>query len=135
MSSSHASRVVSSTRYAASTGSSTISAASRRARSNGNETSMTPKQFVHLHNHSQYSLLDGASKLDDLLGKAAEFGMTSMAVTDHGKLFGAVKFFDMAISKGIKPILGMEAYVAPGDRRDRAIQAEGTQGSQKKPYY
>ena len=96
---------------------------------------MTPREFVHLHNHSQYSLLDGASKLEDLLAKAAEFGMPAMAVTDHGNLFGAVKFFDMANQKGIKPILGMEAYVAPGDRRDRTLQAEGTQGTQKKPYY
>ncbi len=96
---------------------------------------MTPRSFVHLHNHSQFSLLDGASKLEDLLAKAAEFGMPAMAVTDHGNLFGAVKFFDMALAKGIKPILGMEGYVAPGDRRDRTMQAEGTQGTQKKPYY
>ncbi|MGH9867735.1 MAG: DNA polymerase III subunit alpha [Candidatus Polarisedimenticolia bacterium] len=96
---------------------------------------MTARSFVHLHNHSQYSLLDGASKLEDLLDKAVEFGMPSMAVTDHGNLFGAVRFFDMALSRGIRPILGMEGYVAPGDRRDRTLQAEGTQGAQKKPYY
>ncbi|HET9481474.1 MAG TPA: DNA polymerase III subunit alpha, partial [Candidatus Polarisedimenticolia bacterium] len=93
------------------------------------------RQFVHLHNHSQFSLLDGASKLEDLLDRAAGFGMPAMAVTDHGNLFGAVRFFDMAVSKGIRPILGMEAYMAPGDRRDRTLQAEGTQGTQKKPYY
>jgi DNA polymerase-3 subunit alpha len=96
---------------------------------------MTARSFVHLHNHSQYSLLDGASKLDDLLDKAAEFGMPAMAVTDHGNLFGAVRFFDAAMARGIRPILGMEGYVAPGDRRDRALQADGTQGAQKKPYY
>jgi len=93
------------------------------------------KSFVHLHNHSQYSLLDGASRLECLLDKAAEFGMPAMAVTDHGNLFGAVRFFDMAVSRGIKPIIGMEAYMAPGDRRDKTRQAEGTQGRQKKPYY
>ncbi len=96
---------------------------------------MPERSFVHLHNHSQFSLLDGASKLDDLLAKAAEFGMPAMAVTDHGNLFGAVRFFDQAVAKGIRPILGMEAYVAPGDRRDRTTAAEGTQGTQKKPYY
>src|SRR5262245_52348318 len=96
---------------------------------------MTARSFVHLHNHAQYSLLDGASKLEDLLDKAVEFGMPAMAVTDHGNLFGAVRFFDMALSRGIRPILGMEGYVAPGDRRDKTLQAEGTQGTQKKPYY
>ncbi|HEY3175640.1 MAG TPA: DNA polymerase III subunit alpha [Candidatus Polarisedimenticolia bacterium] len=96
---------------------------------------MAARQFVHLHNHSQFSLLDGASKLEDLLAKAAQFGMPAMAVTDHGNLFGAVKFFDMAVPRGIKPILGMEAYMAPADRRDKSVQAEGTQGQQKKPYY
>src|SRR5262249_28910659 len=95
----------------------------------------TTRSFVHLHNHSQYSLLDGASKLDDLLEKAAEFGMPAMAVADHGNIFGAVRFFDSALERGIRPILGMEAYVAPGDRRDRTTQAGGTQGAQKKPYY
>jgi len=96
---------------------------------------MPEKSFVHLHNHSQFSLLDGASKLEDLLDKTVEFGMPSVAVTDHGNLFGAVRFFDMAVSRGVRPILGMEAYMAPGDRRDRTAQAEGTQGAQKKPYY
>ncbi len=96
---------------------------------------MTTRSFVHLHNHSQFSLLDGASKLDGLLRKAEEFGMPAVAITDHGNLFGAVKFFDMAVSRGIKPIIGMEAYIAPGDRRDRTTQADGTQGAQKKPYY
>jgi DNA polymerase-3 subunit alpha len=93
------------------------------------------QSFVHLHNHSQYSLLDGASKLEDLLDRAAEDGMPALAVTDHGNLFAAVKFHDMAAARGIKPIIGCEAYVAPGDRRDKVLQAEGTQGAQKKPYY
>ena len=93
------------------------------------------RSFVHLHNHSQFSLLDGASKLDDILERCVQTGMEAVAVTDHGNLFGAVKFHDAATSRGIRPILGIEAYVAPGDRRDKSTQAEGTQGTQKKPYY
>jgi len=93
------------------------------------------RSFVHLHNHSQFSLLDGASKLDDILERCVQTGMESVAVTDHGNLFGAVKFHDLAVARGIRPILGMEAYMAPGDRRDKTQQAEGTQGTQKKPYY
>jgi len=96
---------------------------------------MARQSFVHLHNHSQFSLLDGASKLEDLLDRAAAFGMPAVAVTDHGNLFGAVKFFDLAVSKGIRPIVGCEAYLAPAGRRDRTTPAQGTQGSQKKPYY
>jgi DNA polymerase-3 subunit alpha len=91
--------------------------------------------FVHLHNHSQFSLLDGASRLEDLLDKAASFGMPALAVTDHGNLFGAVKFHDMAVARGIKPIIGCEAYMAPGHRRDRSTGGSRTQGSDKKPYY
>ena len=93
------------------------------------------KEFVHLHNHSQFSLLDGASPLEDLLDRCVELGMDSMAVTDHGNLFGAVRFFDMAVAKGVRPILGMEGYMAPADRHDRTARAIGTQGAQKKPYY
>ncbi len=96
---------------------------------------MTREPFIHLHNHSQFSLLDGASKLGPLLDRAVEFGMPAIAVTDHGNLFGAVKFHDLAVSRGVKPILGCEAYVAPGSRRDRLTQAVGRQGAQKKPYY
>ncbi|HZE88485.1 MAG TPA: PHP domain-containing protein, partial [Verrucomicrobiae bacterium] len=96
---------------------------------------MAKPSFVHLHNHSQYSLLDGASQLEDLLDKAVEFGMPAVAVTDHGNLFGAVKFHDLAAARGIKPILGCEAYLAPAGRKDKSTAAEGTQGSQKKPYY
>ena len=91
---------------------------------------MARTSFVHLHNHSQYSLLDGASRLTGLLDKAVEFGMPALAVTDHGNLFGAVKFHDLAVRKGIKPIIGCEAYMAPGDRRDKSARAPG-----RKPYY
>lgn len=90
--------------------------------------------FVHLHNHSQYSLLDGASRLEDLIDKAIAFGMPAVSITDHGNLFGAIQFLDRAAAKGIKPILGMEAYMAPGDRRDKNLRAVGSRGTQNKPY-
>jgi DNA polymerase-3 subunit alpha len=75
--------------------------------------------FVHLHLHSQYSLLDGANRLDDLLQAAVEKEMPAVALTDHGNMFGAIDFYQKANRAGVKPILGMEAYVALGDRRDR----------------
>jgi DNA polymerase-3 subunit alpha len=76
-------------------------------------------EFVHLHLHSQYSLLDGANRLDDLVAAAAGARMPALAVTDHGNLFGAVEFHRKARKAGIKPILGIEAYVAQGSRLDR----------------
>jgi len=75
--------------------------------------------FVHLHLHSQYSLLDGANRLDDLVQAAVETEMPAVALTDHGNMFGAIDFYEKAKSAGVKPILGMEAYVAQGDRADR----------------
>src|SRR5262245_2504581 len=86
--------------------------------------------FVHLHNHSQFSLLDGAQKIDDMIDKAASMGMKSIAITDHGNLFGAIKFYKKALKKGIRPVIGVEAYVALGDRRER-VSVPG----QKKPYH
>lgn len=76
-------------------------------------------QFVHLHTHSEYSLLDGANRIDDLVRRAAQLGMPALALTDHGNLFGAWEFQEKARKKGIKPIVGFEAYVAYGDRRSR----------------
>ncbi len=76
-------------------------------------------KFVHLHTHSHYSLLDGLSKIDDLVKKAKELGMDALALTDHGVLYGAVEFYKKAKEAGIKPILGVEAYVAPRDRFSR----------------
>ncbi|MHB1680490.1 MAG: DNA polymerase III subunit alpha [bacterium] len=73
-------------------------------------------KFVHLHLHSQYSLLDGANKIDDIINKSIEFNMPSVAITDHGNLFGAVEFYEKAVKKGIKPIIGCEVYVASGSR-------------------
>jgi len=81
--------------------------------------------FVHLHTHSEYSLLDGANRIRDLVRKAKEFEMPALALTDHGCMFGAWSFHKAATKEGIKPILGMEAYVAPGDRRDRSRSGQG----------
>lgn len=77
------------------------------------------EDFVHLHLHTQYSLLDGALRLDDLFEKAKEYGMKSIAMTDHGNMFGAIDFYTKAIKNGIKPILGSEVYFTPGSRFDR----------------
>jgi len=77
------------------------------------------RPFVHLHLHSEYSLLDGGNRLDKLVNRVAELGMDAVAVTDHGNLHAAVAFYEIARAKGVKPILGVEAYVAPGDRTDR----------------
>lgn len=76
--------------------------------------------FVHLHTHSEFSLLDGANRIGDLIGRAKEYEMPGLALTDHGCLFGAWQFHKMATAEGIKPIIGMEAYVAHGDRQDRS---------------
>src|SRR5436305_3044076 len=75
--------------------------------------------FVHLHLHSQYSLLDGANRLDDVIAAAKAAGMPAMALTDHGNMFGAIEFYNRARAAGLKPIVGVEAYVAQGDHRDR----------------
>src|SRR2546430_15078489 len=80
---------------------------------------MASESFVHLHTHSEYSLLDGASRVDELCAKAAEFGMPAIALTDHGAMFGALDFYEAARRHGIKPIIGVEAYVAPRSRFDR----------------
>ena len=82
--------------------------------------------FVHLHLHSQFSLLDGANRLPDVVSAAAEAGMPAMALTDHGNLFGAIEFYNEARRAGIKPILGIEAYTTPGSRRDRNPQAKSS---------
>lgn len=75
--------------------------------------------FTHLHLHTQYSLLDGACRLDDLLDRAIELGQTSLAITDHGVMYGAVDFYKKAKAKGIKPIIGCECYVASRTRFDK----------------
>ena len=74
--------------------------------------------FVHLHNHTQYSMLDGACKIDQMIDLAKEMGMGAVAITDHGNIFGLVEFYKTAKAKGIKPILGLEAYVVDHDFSD-----------------
>ncbi len=91
------------------------------------------RDFVHLHNHTTYSLLDGAQRLDEMLSRAVQDEQRSLAITDHGNLFGALEFGRKASKHGIKPILGIEAYVAPGSRRDRS-SPPGT-GAGRKPYF
>ena len=68
--------------------------------------------FVHLHVHTQYSLLDGTIRLDELFKKAKEYKMPAVAMTDHGNMFGAIDFYQRAYKQGIKPIIGCELYVA-----------------------
>lgn len=76
-------------------------------------------QFVHLHVHTQYSILDGASAIKPLLKRANALGMTALAITDHGNMFGVKEFHDAAVKEGVKPILGCEVYVATGSRFDK----------------
>jgi DNA polymerase-3 subunit alpha len=84
---------------------------------------VTDKPFVHLHLHSQYSLLDGATKFGPLCDKVKSHGQSAVAVTDHGAMFGAVEFAKIAVAKGVKPIIGCEVYLAPGSRFERGAEA------------
>lgn len=81
--------------------------------------------FIHLHVHTEYSLLDGAIRIDQLTDRAAALGMDSVAVTDHGNIFGAVELFRKSSPKAVKPILGCEVYVAPGHRKERSSPGDG----------
>ncbi len=85
--------------------------------------------FVHLHVHTQYSLLDGAIRIGDLVERAHEFHMPAVAVTDHGNMFGAIEFYLKAKAAGIKPIIGCEVYVAPGSRLDKSGAASSGDAS------
>ena len=80
---------------------------------------LIPSDFVHLHTHTYHSLLDGLTKIDDLIDNVKASGMEAVAITDHGTMSGAIEFFKEAISKGVKPILGIESYVAARTRFDR----------------
>ena len=75
--------------------------------------------FAHLHTHTEYSLLDGAIKIKDLIDKAKEFNMDSIAITDHGVMYGAIDFYKQAKKNDIKPIIGCEVYVANKSRFDK----------------
>ncbi len=75
--------------------------------------------FIHLHNHTHYSLLDGACKIEDLIETAQVYNMDSIAMTDHGNMFGAIQFYQKTLKAGLKPIIGIEAYMAPKSRTDR----------------
>src|SRR3989338_6288364 len=86
---------------------------------------MFHSDFVHLHVHTQYSLLDGACRIKELIKKAAEYRMPALGMTDHGNLFGAIEFYQTAVKMGVKPIIGCEAYVAPGSRLDRSSTQSG----------
>src|SRR6185312_7971581 len=77
------------------------------------------KNFVHLHVHSDYSLLDGACRIDRLMDRAVELGMPALAVTDHGNLYGAIEFYNTAKAKGIKPIIGCELYLVETSRLEK----------------
>jgi|GEM_PF-4130440 len=80
---------------------------------------MSPGKFTHLHVHTHFSLLDGAVRIKDLVEKTKLQGSSAVAMTDHGNLFGVVPFYQAAVKAGVKPILGCEVYMAPGDRRER----------------
>ena len=91
---------------------------------------METPRFVHLHLHTDYSLLDGACDLEEVVDEAARRKMPAVAVTDHGNLFAAESFYHAAKTRGVKPIIGCEVYVAKGSRHDRGEtpQREGGSG-------
>jgi DNA polymerase-3 subunit alpha len=85
--------------------------------------------FVHLHVHTEYSLLDGLLKIDDMVKKASELGMNAVALTDHGNMYGAIDFYKSAAKAGIKPIIGCEVYQAPKSRFDKKVNKENREES------
>ena len=92
---------------------------------------MPGKEFVHLHVHTEYSMLDGAARISELMEETARLGQTAIATTDHGYLFGAYEFWSKAKAAGIKPIIGLEAYVTPGTARaDRTRVRWGERGQE-----
>ncbi|PIU65889.1 MAG: DNA polymerase III subunit alpha, partial [Armatimonadetes bacterium CG07_land_8_20_14_0_80_40_9] len=85
---------------------------------------MPEKGFVHLHTHSEYSLLDGACKLESLIKKAKELKMPALALTDHGAMYGAIEFYSLAQKYNLKPIIGCEVYLSPRRRFDKVAQID-----------
>ena len=86
------------------------------------------KQFVHLHNHTTYSLLDGAQKIKPMFAEAERLGMPAIAMSDHGNIFGAYDFYKTSTATSVKPIIGIEAYIAPSSRRNRRPEFWGPGG-------
>src|SRR5687767_3209203 len=84
--------------------------------------------FTHLHLHTEFSLLDGLTRIDPLMERVQELGQQAVAMTDHGAMYGAIDFYRSARARGIKPIIGVEAYVAPGSRLTRDV-------GDKQPYH
>ncbi|HEX5740775.1 MAG TPA: DNA polymerase III subunit alpha [Pilimelia sp.] len=89
-----------------------------------------PDAFVHLHVHTEYSMLDGAARLGDLFAEAARLGMPALAMTDHGNLFGAYDFFQQATRAGVKPIIGAEMYLTPGTPRQERTRVRWAEGGE-----
>jgi DNA polymerase-3 subunit alpha len=86
------------------------------------------QQFVHLHNHTEYSMLDGAARIGELLDEAGRQGMSALAITDHGNMFGAYDFYKQANARGIKPVIGIEAYLTPGTSRFDRTRVQWNKG-------
>ena len=89
------------------------------------QTAAVRSGFVHLHNHTDFSLLDGAAQIPAYIGKCREYGMDAIAITDHGNMYGALKFYKACKAAGIKPIIGSEFYMNPADRKDQSPFSEG----------
>src|SRR5262245_27210906 len=89
---------------------------------------MADRAFVNVHVHTHYSLLDGANRIPELVARTKELGMNALALTDHGNLYGAIEFYRECTAAGINPIIGYEAYVAPGKRTEREARKRGEAG-------
>lgn len=88
---------------------------------------MKNKQFVHLHVHTEYSLLDGAARVEEITKQAAALGMPALAITDHGVMYGVIDFYKAARKNGIKPLIGCELYLAVNSRHDRDPRRDSKQ--------
>ena len=95
----------------------------------GRSTAGQQASFAHLHVHTEYSMLDGAARLKDLFRQCEQAGMPAIAMTDHGNVYGAYDFWTKATAAGIKPVIGIEAYVAPEHRMHRQPVRWGTRAS------
>jgi len=96
---------------------------------------MSESRFVHLHVHTHYSLLDGATRIEALVEQAKRFNMPAVAITDHGNMFGVIELYTAACKAGIKPIIGCETYLAPGDRREKSKGGLRADGGSKDYYH